>query len=353
MNTVFFPPSKFLCLGALLLLLTGCAASTPSDPKDIDPTAHSVLAEVSAAPIAPFGSQMRAPVIRSGSRTAGQAKPSRTTHQKPVRLQRSDVRPWPARAPLDPDPTQPQVNSPETTSEIPQKMAPQEKGHLSGKSKNNRKSSSKPKPISVENLRLRNQLPYEDYFGLVPHLNGVASWYGPTFHGKPTASGEIYNQQGMTAAHLVLPMHTVVRVKNLENGKEVQVRINDRGPYMKGRILDLSRAAAQRLGSLQKGTTKVKITVVQWPPGMNPAEGLKPYSQYVVQLAAYQSAQTAVTQRDNLMAKFNNLSLAIERTPKGRFALYAGPYDQEHEAQKVSQSLKQSGLGTLVRSYRK
>ncbi len=86
-----------------------------------------------------------------------------------------------------------------------------------------------------------------------------ASWYGPGFHKRLTASGEVYNMYAYTAAHRILPMGTYVLVKNLENGKEVVVRINDRGPFVKGRCIDLSYAAARDLGMIEKGVAKVKI----------------------------------------------------------------------------------------------
>lgn len=88
---------------------------------------------------------------------------------------------------------------------------------------------------------------------------GFASWYGPGFHGRTTANGERYNQYAMTAAHKSLPFGTKVRVINLENDKEVIVRINDRGPYVQGRIIDLSRKAAKQLTMLGKGTAKVRV----------------------------------------------------------------------------------------------
>jgi rare lipoprotein A len=88
---------------------------------------------------------------------------------------------------------------------------------------------------------------------------GVASWYGPGFHGRQTASGEIFDQDGLTAAHRKLPLGTEVKVTNLENGRSILVEINDRGPYVKGRVIDLSRAAARRLGLLEEGLGKVRI----------------------------------------------------------------------------------------------
>lgn len=91
---------------------------------------------------------------------------------------------------------------------------------------------------------------------------GIASWYGPGFHGKRTANGEIYNQNAMTAAHKTLPLSTVVKVTNLENKKSIIVRINDRGPYYGNRILDLSKKAAEMLGVSKRGTAKIKLEVV-------------------------------------------------------------------------------------------
>ncbi len=92
---------------------------------------------------------------------------------------------------------------------------------------------------------------------------GYASWYGGNFQGRPTASGEIYDQSKMTAAHRLLPLGSVVRVTNAENGREAVVVINDRGPFIRGRVIDLSYAAAERLGTVESGTLPVLIKVVQ------------------------------------------------------------------------------------------
>ena len=90
---------------------------------------------------------------------------------------------------------------------------------------------------------------------------GKASWYGKKFHGKITASGEKFNMYSYTAAHKTLPLGTVVKVTNLANNKSVDVKINDRGPYTKGRILDLSYLAAKKIGLVSMGVTKVKVEV--------------------------------------------------------------------------------------------
>jgi peptidoglycan lytic transglycosylase len=92
---------------------------------------------------------------------------------------------------------------------------------------------------------------------------GVASWYGLVFHGRKTASGERFNQHELTAAHKNLPLGTKATVTNLKNGKTVEVEINDRGPYVRGRILDLSKAAAEQLGMKNAGITRVRLVVTE------------------------------------------------------------------------------------------
>ena len=95
-------------------------------------------------------------------------------------------------------------------------------------------------------------------------LYGVSSYYGEDFHGKLTANGEVYDMYGVTAAHKTLPLNTVARVTNMENDKSIILRINDRGPYVAGRILDCSYGAAKKLGFVIQGTTKVKIEIIEF-----------------------------------------------------------------------------------------
>jgi rare lipoprotein A len=91
---------------------------------------------------------------------------------------------------------------------------------------------------------------------------GIASWYGQDFHGSLTASGEIYDMEALTAAHRTLPLGTIVRVTNVANGQQTSVRINDRGPYVNGRVLDLSHAAARALGMVRDGISPVQVEVI-------------------------------------------------------------------------------------------
>ncbi len=91
---------------------------------------------------------------------------------------------------------------------------------------------------------------------------GIASWYGPGFHGKHTANGGVYDENGLTAAHKTLPMPSMVRVTNLENGRSIQVRINDRGPFEAGRVIDMTRRGAQLLGFIDRGTARVRVDIM-------------------------------------------------------------------------------------------
>ncbi|WP_029519824.1 septal ring lytic transglycosylase RlpA family protein [Persephonella sp. IF05-L8] len=104
----------------------------------------------------------------------------------------------------------------------------------------------------------------ERYYGRCPTtIKGIASYYGKKFHGRKTASGERYNMYKYTAAHKYLPFGTILLVKNLKNGRTVKVRINDRGPFVKGRVLDLSYAAAKKLGMLRAGIVPVIAKVLR------------------------------------------------------------------------------------------
>ncbi len=94
---------------------------------------------------------------------------------------------------------------------------------------------------------------------------GIASWYGPGFDGKLTANGEVYDMNGISAAHKTLPFGTIVRVVDLETGRSIVVRINDRGPFVEGRIIDLSKGAAEKLGIVERGITEVGLRIVRWP----------------------------------------------------------------------------------------
>ena len=125
-------------------------------------------------------------------------------------------------------------------------VAPKKKGNKNKKDKQNKKPTfNKSKKV----------------------YKGISSFYGPKFHGKLTANGEIFDMYGVTAAHKEFPFNTVARVTNENNGKSLIIRINDRGPYVDGRILDCSFGAAKKLGFVDEGTAPVKIEILEWGDG--------------------------------------------------------------------------------------
>lgn len=123
---------------------------------------------------------------------------------------------------------------------------------------------------------------------------GIASWYGPTFYGKRTASGAIFRKDALTGAHRTLPLGTHVRVENMENGKSVDVVINDRGPFVSGRIIDLSWKAANEIGMLGRGTAPVRLTVLNGSSGPSPEESLAE-GKFEVQVGSFTSYDEAKT----------------------------------------------------------
>ena len=132
---------------------------------------------------------------------------------------------------------------------------------------------------------------------------GLASWYGKDFHGKKTANGEIYDMHAMTAAHKTLPLGTWVRVYNLTNGKKCDVRVNDRGPFVRGRIIDLSFSAAKEIGLVGPGVAKVRIKALAPPAGAVQGDRNVYYKgNFTIQLGAFKSKVNA----ENLVKKLSN-----------------------------------------------
>ncbi|HFC03997.1 MAG TPA: septal ring lytic transglycosylase RlpA family protein [Nitratifractor salsuginis] len=115
---------------------------------------------------------------------------------------------------------------------------------------------------TMRTYTVRGRTYHPTYVSVGDTMSGIASWYGPNFHGKATSNGERYNMNAMTAAHKTWPMDTMVRVQNLDNGRSAVVRINDRGPFVKGRVIDCSYAAGKKLGLDRTGTARVKLTVL-------------------------------------------------------------------------------------------
>jgi rare lipoprotein A len=137
------------------------------------------------------------------------------------------------------------------------------------------KTPAKKVPATQRPYRINGRTYYPIYTAEGFRETGMASWYGKKFHGRKTACGEIYDMYGKTAAHKILPMHTMVLVRNLENGRETVVRINDRGPFSRGRIIDLSYTAARELGIIQNGVARTEIIALGEAAGGDGRDNLR------------------------------------------------------------------------------
>ncbi len=172
---------------------------------------------------------------------------------------------------------------------------------------------------------------------------GTASWYGPGFHGNRTSSGEIYDSSQMTAAHQTLPLGTRVVVTNLENGRSVEVRVNDRGPFAKSRILDLSYGAAREIGIVGPGTARVRVESVD---GTDGAPGVVAYA---VQAGAFQDALRATELRTDLSGRYQKVYMSQLRTEQSLYyRVRIGPYDRRDDAVDIARRLSGGGTPALV-----
>lgn len=172
---------------------------------------------------------------------------------------------------------------------------------------------------------------------------GVASWYGPGFHGQLTANGETYDQNAMTAAHRTLPFNTVVRVINMDNGKSVTVRINDRGPYVNNRVIDLSYAAAREIGMVDSGLARVRIQLVSSETPVSRRQGPELFT---VQLASY----SRVDQADAFASQIRGAYVHRARVDGQTFyRVYYGRFDSRERAERAMQDLNRRGHEGFVK----
>jgi len=183
------------------------------------------------------------------------------------------------------------------------------------------------------------------------HQRGIATWYGRRFNGKLTSSGERYDMYAMTAAHKVLPIPSYARVTNLANGRSVVVRINDRGPFHSGRIIDLSYAAAHKLGYVAAGSAMVQVDSVvpglqtqasaaPAPPAAAQPAAAEPSGVYL-QLGAFSARASAESFRVNVYQKLTWLSEAIHvMASGGMYKLHLGPYHSADQARSVAQRIE-------------
>jgi rare lipoprotein A len=164
---------------------------------------------------------------------------------------------------------------------------------------------------------------------------GSASWYGPGFHGNRTANGEVYDMHQLTAAHRTLPLGSVAEVRSLTTGRQVTVRINDRGPFARGRILDLSFAGAQAMGMLGRGTDDVKLRVVHYQGRIGEAGVLR------VQVGSFADPANAQGLADRLKARYPGSKVTAIDLPEGRrYRVYAGRFQSEAAAEQAAAYLR-------------
>jgi rare lipoprotein A len=193
--------------------------------------------------------------------------------------------------------------------------------------------------------------------------SGRASWYGPKFHGRRTANGERYDMHQLTAAHPTLPFGTLLEVRNLDNGRVCLVRVNDRGPFAKGRILDVSFAAAKELGMVGPGTARVELAMLPdagsertlvfasaaggagggaW---VGYAEGAEAEGEFTVQVGAFSEAGRAATLRDLLESRFPEAEV---RSDGSWHRVQVGRFEERGAAEELRGELERLGWAALV-----
>jgi len=171
---------------------------------------------------------------------------------------------------------------------------------------------------------------------------GRASWYGKKFHGRKTANGEIYNMHALTAAHKTLPLGTWIHVDNLENGRNVKVRVNDRGPFVGDRILDLSYTAAKAIDMTGNGTARIKITVIE-PPVPQKKKSVAKQSLggiFSVQAGSFSDKVNAASFMAMLDRTYKNVHMAVENKT---YKVRVGWFKNREDAEETKSALKNAG----------
>jgi rare lipoprotein A len=172
---------------------------------------------------------------------------------------------------------------------------------------------------------------------------GVASWYGYPYHGRRAANGEVYDMEKLTAAHRTYPFDTWVRVKNLSNDRTVDVRIQDRGPFVRGRIIDLSHAAAREIELIGPGISKVKLTVIAPPKNMEKQPEL-----FAVQVGAFKDHERALSLCEEMKQRFGAARVVERGGSPPMYRVLVGEYETEEQAATTVSLIRGSGASGLV-----
>jgi rare lipoprotein A len=190
----------------------------------------------------------------------------------------------------------------------------------------------------------RRYEPLSSHEGFVQ--KGIASWYGRDFHGKKTSNGETYDMHAMTAAHKTLPLGVFVRVINTDSGREAVVRVNDRGPFVKGRVIDLSYEAAKRLGVDIAGTAPVRVEALGYKGSNGEYKALDSYDEgaYTVQIGAFKNFNNArrLSQDMKKILGFTEIRTA-NIDGENFYRVYAGNYSSLRAAEKAEREFSENG----------
>ncbi len=163
---------------------------------------------------------------------------------------------------------------------------------------------------------------------------GIASWYGDPYHGRNAANGEVYDMDQLTAAHRTLPFGALVRVTNLTNDRKVEVRINDRGPFVDGRIIDLSRAAAREIELIRPGTARVRIQLLGYTSA-RPVAGA-----FGVQVGAYSNKKNAEKLRKRLLRHYEPVDLISRVDDQSKWRVVVGSKSTQSDAEALATALR-------------
>ena len=246
------------------------------------------------------------------------------------------------------------IKSSDTRAPIPSAPATKtvDKKNVRG-DKPDRMASSKDRPYAVDG---RWYFPLNSIQGY--REQGVASWYGTDFHGKKTSSGETYDMYGPTAAHRILPLNTQVRVRNPANSKEITVRINDRGPFVKERIIDLSYDSAKALGLVGPGTALVELEAIgvlmeEEENGRKTTRLIQEIDYqkgpFVVQIGAFKEIENANRLKDRLLAEYLEVEI-LETFIKGErfYRVRINCREQLNEALRIQKELENKGFSQVL-----
>ncbi len=176
--------------------------------------------------------------------------------------------------------------------------------------------------------------------------SGIASWYGPGFHGKATASGTVYNQNDFTAAHQTLPLGTRVMVTNLQNGSSTEVTINDRGPFAKARIIDLSYAAGATLGMIGPGTIPVRLEVLDSP---QPVQSIPASLNYTIQIGSFLERTNAQQLRERVAGFFSDVTIVpLSSKDTIYYRVRLGTFADRNAAEAQARRVSQAGYPAII-----